>query len=383
LIYSKPKFGGFDVEGPLVNPASDFAWLTYDQLLSESTKEEFPRKRCVDYDENLDDGRYFYELNNSVRHSTGMWPALSLALAAYDGKNDSDLTAFAEKTTQLNPGTDKLMNDLLKKFDGEVFLITSSYSAVALNVAKKYDIPFSHVATNGFQRSLTDRRRDIAEEIENRSPMLVLSGNKKGLGKFLHEYLDVCDALGQLYSAAMTEEYKKEIGKYNTKEDSLHLAIRNFKDSHDELFEKIHDSNLSFGLKDLFLMEEGVMGSHRKVDAMRKFRDNRRLWSYAGDGIVDGMPIDYAYYGISINMKDKHALRLSKMNFATTDMSHMIPVFDAMFNGNFNRQMKERLDSEKLRVFTPIDIQQDIDAVIKVNGEAKNKLKELYVPVKV
>lgn len=54
------KLVGLDVEGPLVNPASDFAWLTYDELLSESTKAEFPRKRCENYDGKYDDGRYLY-----------------------------------------------------------------------------------------------------------------------------------------------------------------------------------------------------------------------------------------------------------------------------------------------------------------------------------
>jgi len=45
--------------------------------------------------------------------------------------------------------------------------------------------------------------------------------------------------------------------------------------------------------------------------------------------------------------------------------------------------MKEKLESEKLRVFTPRDIQYDIDTVVKANSGTKKKLKELYKPVKV
>ncbi len=369
-----PDYIGLDVEGPLVNPASDFAWLTYDQLLSEKIRERFPREKCVDYDGKYDDGRYFHELGRSKRHSTGMWPPLSLALAALDGKTDDELIAFAEKTTQLNPGTDKLMKYLKKNFE-EVYLITSSYPAVALKIAEKYNIPFNNIFTNGFQplRFFNPSKKNFIEEVKERSPISKLSVDREELGNFLTEYQDVCGSLGLCYESTL-----KNITDYGG-------TIRSLLELHNQLFEKVSNPTLYKPLKYLFLSEEGVMGSHRKTDAMRSVDDNNMLWSFGGDGIVDGMPIDYADCGFSINMTNKHALPFSKMNFATTDVSNLIPAFDAMLDGGFDEpaKMKEKLDSEKLRVFTTHDIQQDIDAVVKANSETKKKLKELYVPVKV
>lgn len=365
-----PKRAGMDVEGPWVNPGADFAWGTY-PLLSESTKRKFPRVKCENYDGRYDDGRYFYELGRSCRHSTGMWPPLSLALAAFDGKTDDDLIAFAEKTTQLNPGTDKLIEYLLENFDGKVYPITSSYPAVALSIAKKYEIPFNQVFTNGFQPEKEESKRDFVEEVKRRSPISVLSSNKKELGRFLTQYQKTCEVFGDYYNLALKE---------NVNTDEL---IRTLLVSHRGLFENVRDNKLRNALEYLFLTEKGVMGSHRKVDEMRSVHDDRRAWTYGGDSIVDGMPIEYADFGFSINMKDRHALPFSKMNFATTDMSKMIPVFDNMLNGRFGLKLKEELDSEELRVFTPRDIQRDIETVIKVNGEMKNKLKAMYVPVKI
>jgi len=367
----KPKYVGSDVEGIIGNPGSDFAWQVCDQLLSKETKNKFPRGKCEDYDNKYDDGRYFHDLGRSTRHATGMWPALSLALAAYDGKTDDDLIEFAEKTTQPNPGADKLVSYWLDNFE-EVYFITSSYPPVALKFAKRYDIPFTNVFTLGKQLPLKIRNNDFETEVKNRSPLSILSKNRKELGRFLDEYVRNCEILGDFYSGATNHDAKTV----------AELAIRNVLGEQREIFERVSDSELKRELEYLFLTEEGIMGSHGKVNAMRRVFDDRRFWTYVGDGIVDAMPIDYAVCGFSLNMKDKHALSLSKMNFATTDLSELIPVYEAMFRGEFGPSLKE-LDSEKIRVFTPDDIQEDIEAVVKANGEAKSKLKALYVPVKV
>lgn len=310
-----------------------------------------------------------------------MWPLLSLSLAAVDGKNDNDLIAYAEKTTQENPGTEKLMNYLIENFDGLVYLITSSYPAVGLKIAEKYDIPFKQVFTNGFPPSRKIlSQKDFVTEVKERSPMRVLSEHKKKVGSFLHEYLDICNGLGKFYDVILKEKRLQQ-NYYDEKTEALHLSVKALIKEHSKLFENINDFTLRNTLECLFSNEKCVIGSHRKVDAIRSVHDRKGFWAYAGDGIVDGMPIDYADYGISINMTNGHALSFSKLNIATTDTSKLIPVFDAMLNGKFGSKLKESLDSEEIRVFTSRDIQQDIENVIKVNRDRKNKLKASYVPV--
>jgi len=364
----RPERAAVDIEGPFVNPKADFAWFT-NEILSPETKKLFPLDLCKTYDGGYDDGRYFHELGRSTRHSTGMWPQLSLAIAAYDGKTDDDLIALARKTTKLNPGGDKLMKYLLKNFDAEVYPITSSYPAVALIIAKDLGIPFDQVTTNGFQPPQKHiHKPDFVDEVKQRSPMRILSQNRKELGKFLVPYVKTCEALAECYGMVPKDRIRAE------------EAIGALLSRHNDLFEDVNDSNLRSTLEYMLLTEEGVMGSHRKVDAMRRVHDDRRLWTYLGDSIVDAMPIEFADYGISINMKDRHALSFSKLNAATTDVSTMIPIFERMLYEDFNPvRLKGELDFEEIRVFTPHDIQKDIEKVIQANGEAKEKLKAMYV----
>ncbi len=376
----KLEYAALDVEGPVVNPAADFAWQIYESL-SKSTKSKFPRERCETYDGVYDDGRYFYELRQSSRHSTGMWPLASLVLAAIDGFSDEDLIAYAEKSVQENPGTEKLIESLMKNSGGKIYLITSSYPAIGLTIAKRNGIPFKQVFTHGYPHSMELlSQRGFEVEVRDRSPMSILSENKKELEKFMHKYMDICEALGKHCNSALDAENQlQEEIVWNE-----YAQIRGLRKQHDNLFEKIIGGDFRYTLKCMFLDESGVMGSHRKVDAMRKVHDNRNVWGFTGDGIVDGMPIDYAEFGIALNMTNKHALSLSKLNVATTNMAELIPVFDSMFNGEFEpKKIQDELNSEKIRVFTPRDIQEDINAAVKVNREKKNELKALYAVPKI
>jgi len=367
------EYHGFDVEGILVGPKADFAYWTYDNL-SEGTKEEFSRARCENYDGDCDDGRYLHDLGRSApRHSTGMWPPLSLGLASYDGISDEDLTEAAQKIVNLNlnPGVEKLLNFVIKESSGKVNLITSSYPAIALTVADKFGIPFNQVFTCGYQPQRGRApKKTVLEEVKERSPISHLSEDRENLGKFLHDYFEVSEQLAKCFKAPTSVDNE--------------ILIRTLLERHNELFEAYGNTpNQRNALKRMFLTEEGVMGSHRKVDAMRSVCDDRSAWSYIDDGIVGGMPIDFSDKGISMNMTNTHALPFSKLNVATEDLSQLIPIYDAMMNGDPMSGFKNRFDSEKIRVFTPRDIQQDIDAVVKANSEIKKKLKELYVPVKV
>jgi hypothetical protein len=352
---------GLDVEGVLVNPAADFAWLTYDKLLSERTKAIFPREVCEFYDSKYDDGRYLFELNKKIekKWSTGTWPFLSLALAAYDGIIDDELIKYANLITQKNPGTDELLKHSIKKSEGKVYLITSSYPAVPLKIAYEFGIPFENVFSLG--GNYCDSKRKLENTVRLRSPLWSLLDLKLEwkLGQFLYQYLYVCERLGRAYE-------KKD-------EDQIYHLVT----EHDRIFENI-DHPASRILKECFLEQNMCMGSHRKVEALKSVAKEEKT-IYVGDGIVDAMPIKFADYGISMNMTNEHALFFSRLNIATTDVSNLIPIFDSIFEGRFNpKRLKKELDSDNVKIFTSEDIQQKTKEVIAINREMKAELKKLF-----
>ncbi len=354
---------GLDVEGILVNPAADFAWLTYDNLLSEKTKAIFPREVCEFYDSKYDDGRYLYELNRNIkkRWCTGTWPLLSLALAAYDGIDDYKLIKYAKLTTQKNPGTDELLQYLTEKNKGRFYLITSSYPAVPLKIADEFGIPFKNVFSLGYHCEWSKVK--FEDVVDSRSPFFDFK--KSELDKFLYKYLYICERLGEAYE-------KKD-------DDKICYLV----EEHNKIFEDINNPIFRKTLKGCFLEQNLCMGSHRKVEALKSVTKGEKV-IYVGDGIVDAMPIKFADYGISMNMTNEHALLFSKLNVATTNISNLIPIFDSIFKGRFNpKKLKKELTSDDVKIFTPEDIQQKTKEVIAINREMKAELKKLFKPVKI
>ncbi len=373
---SRQIYIGLDVEGILVLPKADFAWLKYDNLSSKEIRALFPRRRCEDYDTKYDDGRYLAELASLEGHSTGTWPCVSIALAALSGVDDWKLYKYALKTTQEMPGTEKFLEHAKEISDGRVYFFTSSYPAVALIIADKYGIPSSHVFTMG--RQLTDdvleehdrRKLTALREVESRSPLNVFREHPTTLGIFMSEYFNVTEVI-----ASFLEKKLGTIGEY-------HELLR----MHDRLFELIPQEfqYLREELENCFLSPKsrGNMGSRNKTRAMRRTHDNGDDWVYVGDGIVDGHPIGFARYGVSMNMRDKHALPYSKVSVTTTKVSNLNPILDQALEGEFNvEELKQRLNSADTQVFSPQDISTHLDDVRKAAGDAKQKLNSLWIPV--
>ncbi|MCS7365590.1 MAG: hypothetical protein NDF54_09150 [archaeon GB-1867-035] len=358
---------GLDVEGPLVNPRADFAWLVYDNLLSEEIKAIFPREVCEFYDSKYDDGRYLWELLSKKRkkYSTGKWPLVSLCLAVCDGINDEKLIEYARKTTQENPGTSELLKYLMEKTNGNVYLITSSYPAVPLLISYKYDISNSKVVSMGLQGSSLWRDSiSFEEEVHLRSPASKIGCPLDDLERFLIRYLYICECLGRAYE--------------NENKTQIHYLLK----VHDSLFNRLHSPQKEV-LEYMFLEEKGCMGSHRKVEAMKSRTKKNTKWIYIGDGIVDAMALKFADYGISINMTNTHALFFSKLNVATTNVSTLIPILDSIFSNKFEpKKLKKELKSSELEIFTRREIHKYPLAVTVANKRMKNTLKELYKPVK-
>lgn len=400
---------GLDVEGILVLPKTDFAWLIYDRKLSPVMRALFPRERCEAYDGKYDDGRYIYELNILEGHSTGTWPCVSLALAGMDGITDRDLINYAEKTTQEMPGTGEFLKDAMEKTGGNVYLVTSSYPAVALKIAYKYGVPSSHVFTMGRQlppdrmqyydekRAELDKKekeqilqmpkgsetlanffqtqRKLLYDIEvmERSPLGVLNEFNLPLEAFMKKYMDVTGRIGDYYQR----------GVLNPADAT---AYELFLKEHNSLFGSIpRDAKpLREELENLFLSpaSRGNMGSRNKTRSMRQVHDNGDEWFYAGDGIVDGHPTGWARYGTAYNMRDRHALPKAKVALAGKDVSHLIPVLDQALEGGLDvEELRVLLTSAGTQVFSPHDIWTNIEKVREAAGDAKKKLNELYVEV--
>ncbi|MFH1473641.1 MAG: hypothetical protein ABIE55_01985 [Candidatus Aenigmatarchaeota archaeon] len=350
-----------DMEGPVVNPKGDFAYVIHEKL-SEETRTKFPGKAVDEFD-GYDDKRYFDELRKSdPRHSTGTTPLLVTCIAAYDGKTDEEINYLAEKMVKhnLNPGAGALLEGAIEEFGVDnVYFVTNSNPPIGLNIAEIYGIPFKQVFTNGFQPKRP--KSNLIEEIEQRSPLTALSKNKEELGQFLSDYLASCQSLTVAYDQSL------KLGQIKT-----HLEYQR------ELFDKCSGKQGS-ALKRLFLTEEGIMGGHRKVDAMRSVTDDRGKLGFLGDSIVDAMALNYAGKGVSVNMTNKHALQFSDMNVATNNMSSLIPLFRNMAAGEI--ELDKGFDHKKISSFTPHNIQKIIESVIETNSETKNALKAIYVPI--
>ena len=351
----------FDVEGPIINPGFDFAWLSFD-ILSPNIKEGFYEK-TKRFDE-ADDGIWLAE-RNKEGWSTGTTPLISQCLAACDGKTDKNLLEFAQQKIMENKGISEIAK-FLKENNINNYLVTSSYPAVSLLVGYKYDIPSSHIYCSGHQLSSSERRyfdsnRNLEEELRERSPVDILRKYPKELRDFLIKFIDNCCEIYKAYEEN-NEQQVKEL-----KEKQLGI-----------LSGENHDQKLSHELLYLLRIQRGVMGGHKKKTVLELISLNKGI-IYVGDGIVDADPLKYAKYGISVNCTNQYALEASHLNLATDDFSVFIPIFSGIINDNFDiEKMKKETKKYGGILFSNDEIQNNFNKVKETNKEYKTLLKNEY-----
>jgi predicted HAD superfamily phosphohydrolase len=350
---------GFDLEGVGNNAKIDFAWETIDNLSSLGPAYH---DRVVRFDEY--DDEHWRKQRAKSGHSTGTTPLVSLMVAAIDGIDDKKLIAFAKDIAKPNPGA-KEMFEYAKRC-GDVFIITNSYPAAALLTAKEIGIPSSSVYTLGYQFYREGREMlngmGLEEEVEMRSPMGVFLKYRDLLEKFLDKYLKVCERILSFYESGGED-------------------IKELRNAHDIIFNGIPEKELRDELGYLLLGEMGIMGGHRKADALTyAHRRGRRF--YIGDGIVDADAIDYADFGTSVNCTNEEALRDSKLNIGTLDFRELIPVLESIRKGEFDpEKLKEELHrgvEEGCVVYTHDDIEKNFAEVVAANKKIKGNLKDMY-----
>ncbi len=362
----RPVFA-FDYEGPVCNPAVDFAWLIYRRLVSEETKKKFPEALIQTFDE-YDDARW--ERERARRgHSTGTTPLVLDCVAACDDIGNGRLISFAKSCVQENPGIKELIEFLIQQKTVPYF-VTNSYPALSLTSTYEWGIPSSKVFSHGYQLSLETRRNidrqrrgnarsTFEEEVYSRSPLLDLIGEEE-LEPFLREYLEVCSRLLTAY-------------KQNSEHEIVNLEIMQVK-----MFDKIDYKDLRNTLKYMFLKEKAITGGHNKARILQKISQDGTGVVYLGDSIVDADPIKFAQYGFATNCTNKHALQDAKLSLVVPDFSLLVPMFEDILKGRFSFERTKGYERNGMRVFLPDEVREKFDYVKSANNEIKAALKALY-----
>lgn len=263
----------FDFEGPLANPAIDFAWMTFNDLVSSATKEKFSKERIEEFDL-YDDIRWEYE-RSSQGHSTGTTPLICDYVAVIDGVTDQQLIAFARRKVELNKGVEGLVRNLMAS--GPFYIVTNSHPALSLVTAEQHSIPLKDVFTHGRQihGGRVERiQTSLEKEVAARSPLSALAQyNKDELRLFLDKYLAAC------------AEILREM-QGNTP------YIKNAIDKHDALFNLLSHP-LGEEMAHQLLNEEAITGGHNKTRILRRIAPDGNV-VFIGDSIVDADAIEFA-----------------------------------------------------------------------------------------
>lgn len=347
----------FDVEGPILNPAIDFAWLS----LKKFAKEFYEKVKLFD---EYDDLRWVYERDKNG-HSTGAMPLVSLCACICKSITDEALFQLAKKNIVENLGVTETLNWLQKK-ETLIYFITSSYPAVSLIEGYKHGIKSSHIFCSGYQLTKErakyfDLKKDLMEELQERSPVSKLKKFQTELFEFLRDYLKNCSELRLAY-------IKNNVVKIKILEKEQNL-----------IFKKIREKELRNELIYLLYKEKGVMGSHNKKRVLQSISATNENIIYIGDGIVDSDALAYSKYGISLNCTNNYALLSSKINVATNDIANIIPVISNIVEEKFDiEKIKNYLTSEKIKIFSHKDIKNNLEHVKKINSFFKSILREDY-----
>jgi predicted HAD superfamily phosphohydrolase len=379
----------FDVEGPIINPSFDFAWLTLEELVKKSDKKELYDKVRI-FDE-YDDNRWLHE-RGIMGHSTGATPVISSLLLIASGARNEVQLDLARKHLEFTPGAIRLVRWLKDEKQVQPYLVSAAHPAAILPVAYKLEIASSHVFCNGYQltekktQSFDGKRQTkrinadqiLLEEIHERFPYDDYSGSETLL-KFLDNYLDVCGEMNKFYTATKVDEH----------------ALGFLKEKQEQLLGEVEskDEKLAEDLWYLLYSEVGLMGAHRKKLALMEIerRENVQKDSliYTGDGMVDADPLAYAGHGVSVNCTNREALLSSKINIATPTIASLVHLIEFVTSGKtltieskdvLQREMNVEPSTEetvpRTKVFTQKEIHKNIDVVTQANRQCKDYVKK-------
>lgn len=374
-----------DVEGPVISPKIDFAWVTLEELIPEDMRSKYI-ERVKSFDE-YDDLRWIHE-RPLAGHSTGTTPVIAALIASLAGLTNEELLEAAKKYAIETPGASYLIN-YLKVRGVPIYFITSSAPFVPLTEAYRRSIPSSNVYTMGQELSDEDKvyfdetrnagMNPLSQEIDKRFPFTGfghMRPERRLLTEFLDAYLNVCEGMRIEYLKPDPEE--KVLTELGRKQFNLL-----------EVVEK-ESLALAEALRHLLYKEDGIMGAHRKRQVLEEIQKKegveRKRLVYVGDGIVDADPLKYAGIGISVNCTNEQALLSSDINMAIPNMRRLIPIIGAIRQCETADELTSELELLKKvadcsktrgRIFLKEDIKADLKGVKSVNREFKNLIKRL------
>jgi len=384
----------WDVEGPLIHPGFDFA----KEILRENNAaitdklgkieingEEFTYfEAAFEIFDPYDDDRWFYDRTHNVefKHSTGTTPVISLIICALMDWDDEKLTDFAKDHFLETPGC-RNIHQIMKKIKAKEFLVSNSYPAQCLIVAKKKKIPFSDAYCMGYQ--LDDGRRNIEHELDKevneRSPLELWKEHKDELKEFLDAYLQKAWELLEIYRRAKDNE--------SSSEEKIRFLLSEQK----ALFEEIKNFALKESLKYFLdkkedILEEGVMGGHRKKHTLQKIEaDTKKELLLISDSIVDVDAIEYVKdngLSITINCTQEDCLKATHVNIATLNWKYAENILKDLSNGNLKKseitqEILERYIKDEYKpyitVFSMEYIKNHMKEVMSANKTVRDVLK--------
>jgi hypothetical protein len=193
--------------------------------------------------------------------------------------------------------------------------------------------------------------------------------------------MEICEHINELYA----QNPISETALQTTKKEQVSLLAEVRKT----------DSGLAKDLEYLLYSEDGVMGAHRKKQALilieKREKVRKEHLIYIGDGMVDADPLAYAGYGISVNCTNKDALFSSRLNVATPNLESLIPIVNFIASGkrmspesknDLEKEISKRIPSRAQAtpasiLFTVNEIKADINAVTQANRLCKDYIKKL------
>ena len=384
----------WDVEGPLIHPGFDFAKEILRHNIAAITdklgKIEINRKQFTYFEATFeiydpyDDERWFYDRIHNVefKHSTGTTPIISLIICALMDWDDETLLNFATNNFLETPGSGNI-HKIMKEIKAREFLVSNSYPAQCLTAAAKQNIPFSNAYCMGYQlnKEKMNIKIELNMEVKKRSPLELWRKYKDELKEFLISYLQIAWELLEVYKRVNDNKYG-----YNEKIGFL-LAEQK------ALFEQIEILALRESLRYFLdikadILEEGVMGGHRKKQTLQKIKEiTKKDLLFISDSIVDVDAIEYIKergLNVTINNTQEDCLKATHINIATLNWKCAEHILKELLNGNLkkdeiNQQIIERYVKDEykpyIKIFSMEYIKYNMNEVILANKTVKDFLK--------
>lgn len=323
---------GLDLEGPVFRPGLDMAWLTVEHLWDAGLR---PLREPLRRFDAWDDAWYLAERRRrGPRHSTGALPVVASLGASGCGAKPDDFLRLAARMEK-NPGGLDLVRGLAE--GRTLLLLTSGAPALGLSLAREVRLPFERTFTHGLPPARG--RRSLREEAARRWPRSLGSPALKG---FLRGYLHRVPPRPTAVAAARFRREAAALAR------SLPPAPRRL-------------------VARLLLREEGVMGGHAKLRALRRFG---RPDVAIGDSIVDAEMVRGARWGIALNCTSASTLAAARLHVATDEVARLPEVVEVLERGGDPRA----LSGPGLRIFDAKEYRRRPRKALALHREFKGRL---------